>query len=137
MAKSPDPPWNNFFANVGKQGDVYNNPLSPSDLYWAFLSSCEQDEDTGLYYPMFEVVPSEWMNNVYLNPPLVSSPPPPAPALCFQIDGIQTGALLTALGLKSEDNLAEGSWYVLKLIKGAGPVTGNLYNPDIDSQPDQ
>jgi hypothetical protein len=84
---------------------------------------------------MFELVSLEWMNNVYFKGAQISSNPPLAPALCFQIDGIPAQQLLEALGLKSEDNLAEGSWYVLQLKKGKGAVTGNLYDPDIDMLP--
>jgi len=132
----PNPSWSSLFQNIGKQGDMYSNPLSPSNQYYGFLSSCDQDEATLLYYPMFEVVPMEWMNNVYLKNPTVSSDPPVAPASCYQIADIAESTLLQALGLKSEDQLAEGSWYFLRLEKGTGTVSGDLYDPDIDMQPD-
>jgi hypothetical protein len=132
----PSPSWNSLFQNVGKQGDVLDNPLSPSNQYYGFLSSCDQDEETQLYYAMFEVVPVEWAHNVYLKDPTVSTSPPIAPASCYQIADISGTTLLNALGLKSEDYLAEGSWYLLRLEKGTGTVTGDLYNPDIDMQPD-
>ena len=66
----------------------------------------------------------------------ISARTPTVPALLYHIRAADENALLKALGLTSTDYLAEGSWYQLKLSRGStGPVTGDLYDPDIDTVP--
>jgi len=58
------------------------------------------------------------------------------PALLYHVRGADESALLKALGLTSTEYLAEGSWYQLSLSSGSrGPITGELYDPDIDMVP--
>ena len=58
------------------------------------------------------------------------------PALLYHIQAADETDLLQALGLTSTDFLAEGSWYQLTLAPGdKGAVTGDLYDPDIDTVP--
>lgn len=133
-ASAPNSSWNSIFGSVGGQGTPYNNqPLSPSNQYYAFLSSADQDETTLLYDILFEVVPVEWMDLAIMAPPVdIDAPPPTSPASLYFINAVDEAAILSALGLKSADYLAEGSWYLLTLVQGTDKVTGMLYDPDID-----
>lgn len=137
VVSAPSQPFQSVFDNVGAQGSRFDAQLSPSDIYVAFLSKADlstSDSQTPGYDVLFELVPIEWVVNVLV----VSSsdtkyPIPQSPATLYHMQEIEPNALLQALGLKSDDDLAEGSWYYLKLVKGSTPpLVGDLYDPDLD-----
>ncbi|RPD42784.1 hypothetical protein [Chitinophaga barathri] len=139
MLKDPPPlppsAWNSLFTQLSAQGSTFNTPLSASDWYFAFLSSVDQDEKNGLYYVMFEVVPKEWVDNVIMSGDAdISTLAPVSPASCYWINGVTENVILNALGLKSPDELAVGSWYVMQLKKGTSGISGDLYDPDLDME---
>ena len=96
---------------------------------------------------LFELVSQEWMDSaVNARPISIDRPMPPAPALLYALHDVDETTLLKALGLKTADDLAEGSWYLinlspskskaerqqLELGEGTG-ISGDLFDPDIDS----
>ena len=134
----PGNSWNSLFNNISEQGSAFNIPISPSGWYYAFLSSVEQDWESQKYVVLFEVVPQEWVDNAIMNgDALISALAPVSPASCYFLNQVDGTTLMNMLGLKSEDDLAEGSWYLIQLEKAtSGPLLGDLYNPDIDMEPE-
>jgi hypothetical protein len=136
QGNTPGSSWNSLFGNVGGQGNQFDGPISPSNTYLGFLSKADLDDVANVYDVLFELVPIEWAVNVLV----VSSsdaeyPAPPSPATLYHMTNVDPTALLDMLGLKSADDLAEGSWYFLQLEQGStGKLTGDLYDPDIDMQ---
>lgn len=134
----PGNSWNSLFNNISEQGSTFNVPISPDGWYYAFLSSVDQDWNTKKYVVLFEVIPKNWADNVIINGTAeIRSTAPISPASCYFLNQVDGSTLLKMLGLTSEDDLAEGSWYLIQLEKSAtGELLGDLYNPDIDMQPD-
>jgi hypothetical protein len=139
---SPKQPWNSLFGNVSAQGKQFDkNPFSQSNQYYAFLAKVEEDESTTpkTYDVLFEVVPQEWMENVILSAATsIKLLAPLAPGSLYHVRDVDETTILNALGLKTTDDLAEGSWYLLTLTKKSESdvgVTGDLYDPDIDMEP--
>ena len=126
-----------FYQNLNKQGQKFEYLISPSNQYYAYLSKVDQDYSTKLYDIYFELFTKEWGDNVLMNGGVdvkITSPVPPISAFHMR-DKIESEIMLM-LGLKSVDNLAEGSWYLIHLEKGSsGTLTGDFYNPDIDHIP--
>lgn len=139
MPNQPNPPgqsWNSLFGNVGSQGGKFNTPLSPSNTYLAFLSKADLDDVANVYDILFELVPVEWAANVLaVSAGDTEYPAPLSPATLYAMQNVDPPTLLAMLGLESDDDLAEGSWYFLQLEPGStGKLTGDLYDPDIDMQ---
>jgi hypothetical protein len=134
----PNRRWNAVFVNVGDQGAKFGSPFSFSNTYYAFLSKADYDESTDTWSVMFEVQPKEWAYNVFNNGSQdVSFLAPGGPASIFHLPYVLTQSLLAVLGLSDTDDVAEGSWYLVQLIKqDQGIVNGIFYNPDIDIHPD-
>ncbi len=143
QATPPNASWTTAFTNTGQQADQYNGPLSPSNFYYAFLSKVDLDESTNTSDVFFEMISKEWMDVAILSGSVNTvSPAPTTPAVAFHIPycgvdnkgGYSQDAIMACLGLKTADNLAEGSWYLLELSStpGKGAVIGSLYDPDID-----
>jgi hypothetical protein len=130
---APSSDWQQLFSSVGKQGTT--EPLSASNQYYAFLSKADLDASKNTYDILFEVVPKEWADAaIFASPIDVRAPAPAAPASLFHIRGADPNDVVTMLGVKSTDYVAEGSWYLLTLTQGAtGALTGDLYDPDIDT----
>lgn len=133
-ALEPSSSWRGLFRNVGAQGDAFEqSSLSPNGQYYAFLSKVDLDATTETYDVFFELVRADWMENAVLSGSTsVSAPAPSSPAVLYHVPSVAEKDILSALGLKSADDLAEGSWYLITLTKGTGTITGNLYDPDID-----
>jgi hypothetical protein len=130
---NPSPGWQNAFSSVSSQGKAFDGRISPSNQYYSFLSSCEQDETTELYYAMFEIVPYEWFQNVYASDPIIKLlAPPRQPASLYMMKDLTESQLLTALGQKSIDDVAAGSWYLLVLTSGTGSYNGTLLDANFD-----
>ncbi|MBI3260555.1 MAG: hypothetical protein HYZ54_13940 [Ignavibacteriae bacterium] len=125
--------WSSFFGNLSNQGDSFNGLISKSNQYYAFLSKVDQ-VDSSNYDLYFELMTKEWGDNVmFAGSVQVSKMPPEIPTASYSMVGQDGSKILSTLGLKSFDDLAEGSWYLIQLEKGeTGPLIGNLYNPDID-----
>ena len=133
MAPNPDSSWNTLFSNLSSQGAQFNDPISPSSTYFAFLSTGDQDERTGLWTLLFELLPAEWVYNVYPQDPTIRTlPPADAPYTLFQIVDAKTEDVLSTLNVKSADYVADGSWYRLLLSKNSFPLFGNILNRDYD-----
>lgn len=131
---SPGQSWNSLFQNVGGQGSQFNGPISKSGRYYAFLSKADLDETTGTFDVFFELLPFEWAENAILSGLDVDLPPPLSPEIVYHVPSADPSALLSMLGLKTADNLAEGSWYLLQLAPGTGGISGDLYDPNIDTK---
>jgi len=135
VAAQPGSSWNGLFQNVGAQGAAFDkSSLSPNGQYYAFLSKVDLiDLDAKTYDVFFELVRADWMQNAVLSGSAsASAPAPTSPAVLYHVPSVAEGDILKALGLKSTDDLAEGSWYLIALTKGKGAITGDLYDPDID-----
>jgi hypothetical protein len=129
----PDTNWTGLFSNAGGQGTT--NPISPSNQYYGFLSKADLNPTSNTYDILFEVIPKEWADAAILASPIdVRAPAPPSPASLYHIRDADPTAVVTVLGVKNTDYVAEGSWYLLTLTPGAlqKAVTGDLYDPDID-----
>tara|TARA_R110002167_G_scaffold281830_1_gene487111 strand:+ start:2794 stop:3228 length:435 start_codon:yes stop_codon:yes gene_type:complete len=129
--------FNGFYENLAKQGKQFEVLISSSNQYFAYLSKVEQNYKTKLYDIYFELFTKEWGDNTLMSGSIdvqMSSPVPPVSA--FHMRNKKASDLLAILGLKSQDNLAEGSWYLIELIRGStGTLDGDFYNPDIDHLP--
>ena len=131
--QGPGAPWLGAFKNIGDQGAQFKGRISPSNRYVSYLSSCEQDEKTNLYYVMFEVLPYEWFMNAYGGKSDIRAlPVPDSPVSLYMIEGITEDDLLRALQLKSADDIAAGSWYLLELRSGTGKFNGRLVDGEFD-----
>ena len=127
--------WSSFFDNLGKQGDQFNALLSKSNQYYAFLSKVDLiNEKTKKYDVFFELINREWADNaLFSSTASINKLPTKIPAVAYHLPEVDETELLKILNLKSTDYLAEGSWYLIQLEKGAtGPLVGDLYDPDID-----
>lgn len=131
----PNPSYETLFGNIGAQGQQFDVLEPPADgRFYGFLSKADYDEYAKSWDVLFEVVNQGWMDNAIFNPATsIAAPPPTAPALLFHIQAVDESTLLKTLGIATTDNLAEGSWYALKLLPGKGPVAGDLYDPDLDA----
>jgi hypothetical protein len=131
---TPGNTWNDLFNNLAAQGKAFNGPLSPSNWYYAYLATAEQDWQTHNYVVVFEVIPAEWVNNTIMaGDATIQTLAPISPVSLYFLNQVDETTLLNALGLKSEDQLAEGSWYLLQLIKDdKGQLVGDLCDPDAD-----
>ncbi|UTA66201.1 hypothetical protein [Emticicia sp. 21SJ11W-3] len=134
----PNDLYSALFGNIGNQGESFNQPLSDSGMYYAFLSKADFDESTGTWSIMFEVQPEKYTYNVFKNgSDVIKYSAPPVPASIFNPTFVYSEPLFTVLGVKDADNVAEASWYLIKLEKkDSGAINGLLYNPDIDVNPD-
>lgn len=143
QSTAPNASWSSTFNNTSQQANQFNGPLSPGNFYYAFLSKVDLDESTSTSDVFFELVLKEWMDAAILSGSVdTMAPPPTSPALCFHIPycgvdnkgGYNQSVILSLLGLKTANNLAEGSWYLIKLSNTPGPnaVIGVLYDPDLD-----
>lgn len=142
MAPPLSDAWRAAIGAINLQGQPFaDEPISPSDMYYAFLAKADLDVVDGTYDVLFEVVTKEWLDNVlFSRTESISSPLPHAPALLYHLTGVSQSDILGALGLTSADDVAEGSWYLLHLSKSQserleGTVAGELYDPDIDLSP--
>jgi hypothetical protein len=134
----PNPQFQGLFDRTRAQGARFDTLEPPADgRFYGFLSKADFDEDMQKWVVLFEVVNAGWMENaVFSGSVSISSRLPRVPALLYHIQAADETSLLKALGLTSTDYLAEGSWYQLTLTPGAkGAVTGELYDPDIDTVP--
>ena len=132
----PNPQFQGLFERTRAQGAQFDTLEPPADgRFYGFLSKADLDEDTQKWDVLFEVVNAGWMENaVFSGSVSISYSLPTLPALLYHIQAADETALLKALGLTSTDYLAEGSWYQLTLTSGGkGAVTGDLYDPDIDT----
>jgi hypothetical protein len=137
-APPPNPQFRDMFGRTRAQGARFDTLDPPPDgSFYGFLSKADFDEDTKKWDVLFEVVNSGWMENaVFGRSVSISSRLPTVPALLYHIQAADETDLLKALGLTSTNFLAEGSWYQLTLTPGdKGAVTGDLYDPDIDTVP--
>ena len=137
-APQPNQFYDALFGNTRAQGDQFDTLEPPPDgRFYGFLSKADFDLDTQKWDVLFEVVNAGWMENAVTGRPVsIPTTPPAVPALLYHIQAADESALLKALGLTSTDYLAEGSWYALTLTAGGkGTVTGDLYDPDIDTVP--
>lgn len=132
---SPGQPWSGLFLNVGAQGIQFDNPISASNSYYAYLTNADQDESTGLWSLVFEMAPAEWVQNVYFKDPIMRQSAPHAPATLYQLLQLTTTQVLQALGVKDEGHVAEGSWYYLVLSPGTGSISGDILNVNFDKLP--
>lgn len=130
-------PFSALANSLAKQGLAFDKPLSDSSQYCAYLSTAEKDEDTGLWSVMFEMVPYEWALNVLAKSSQeVNYVAPVGPNTCYHIPAVTESDLLNVLKLDNTDDVAPGSWYLLRLQKqDSGKVNGILYDPDIDMEP--
>jgi len=125
-------PWSTLSGNIASQGDKFNGHISSSNQYYAFLSKADFVEGSG-YDIFFELVNKEWMDNAIMSSPTdIKAMAPTPPGVCYSIEAVDTQTLLTTLGLKSEDDIAEGSWFLMTLAQGQGKVTGDVYDADMD-----
>jgi hypothetical protein len=137
-APQPNPEFQDLFGRTRAQGEQFDSLTPPADgSFYGFLSKADFNEDTQKWDVLFEVVNTGWMENNIFGPSVsMSTRAPTVPALLYHIQAADETALLKALGLTSTDYLAEGSWYELTLSPGnKGAVTGDLYDPDIDTVP--
>ncbi|MEA2184705.1 MAG: hypothetical protein QOF69_3890 [Solirubrobacteraceae bacterium] len=137
-APPPSPQFQNLFGKTRAQGARFDTLTPPADgSFYGFLSKADFDADTQKWDVLFEVVNSGWMENVIFGRSIsISARTPTVPALLYHVQAVDEATLLKALGLTSTDYLAEGSWYQMKLSPGGkGAVTGDLYDPDIDTVP--
>ena len=137
-ARPPSPQFQDLFAKTRAQGARFDTLTPPEDgSFYGFLSKADLNARTGRWDVLFEVVNAGWMENVSFSRTVsISARTPTVPALLYHIREADETTLLKALGLTSTDYLAEGSWYQLKLSPGEqGAVTGELYDPDIDTVP--
>lgn len=139
MAPPLSDTWQGAIGAINRQGQPFaDEPISPSGMYYAFLSKADMNAVDGTYDCLFEVVTKEWLDNVlFSRTESIRSPLPHAPALLYHLTGISQSAILGALGLTTPNDLAEGSWYLLSLSESVAQdaVSGDLYHPDIDLAP--
>lgn len=143
MASPIAQPWTELFQGVAAQGQAFaDDPLADDGVYYGFLSKVDLDDATTTYDVLFEVVNKAWMDNAVFSRQLsVPRTLPKAPALLYHLPAVPAAELLQVLGLKTTDDLAEGSWYQITLSKsqrqnltaGDGALVGDLFDPDIDS----
>lgn len=134
----PNPQFQGLFDRTRAQGAQFDTLDPPADgRFYGFLSKADFDDATKTWDVLFEVVNADWADNaLFTGTVSISSRLPTVPALLYHIQAADETSLLKTLGLTSTDYLAEGSWYQLVLTPGAkGLVTGDLYDPDIDTVP--
>jgi len=130
--------WGSVFDAVQSQGKSPppTDPKSPSDVYFANLNKVDQDQvDPTQWYLMFDMVPAEAMLLGFSDKSGDGTPPPLLPTIVFHAAAVLQSNVYSVLGLDSNDEPAEGSWYVLYLQPGGDPktdVAGELYAPDFD-----
>jgi hypothetical protein len=137
-ANPPNPQYEGLLGKTRAQGATFDSLEPPSDgRFWGFLSKADLNTDTQKWDVLFELVNAGWMENVVLRRSVsIPSRLPTVPALLYHVQAADETALLKALGLTSAEFIAEGSWYQLTLSQGSkGAVTGELYDPDIDTVP--
>ena len=131
------PGFNGLYENLAKQGNQFDDLISPTNQYYAYLSKVDQISQTKKYDIYFELWTKEWLDNVSRSGDIdVEIAFPPGPVSAFHMRDQDESELLSILGLKNVNNLAEGSWYLIELEKGpTGSLVGDFYNPDIDHIP--
>ena len=94
----PKRSWSDAFGDVGGQGDQFKNPLSPSGMYFAFLSKVDLDgsQDPAAYDVMFEVITWEWTQNVILQSKVqIGVIAPVSPASIFHVPTVPPSTILS------------------------------------------
>lgn len=129
-------PFDGLFSNLSDQGNVFNGPISPSNRYYAFLSKVDLDETTQLYDVFFELMPKEWADNAFFAGEVnIKAQAPTPPATCYHFPRVPGNEIAARLGLKSPDDMAEGSWYEILIEKKTSEednVVGFFYDPSLD-----
>lgn len=139
----PEPPgdaWKNAFQKVAAQGDAFEQPHPEDGNYYAFLSQVNLVA-TGTYDVLFELVNKKWMDNAIFAPPIsIEAPAPVAPAVLYHIPSVSTQTIVATLGLASEEDLVEGSWFLVNVTESQNPDTlgestapapaGYIFDPD-------
>ncbi|MDX2361888.1 MAG: hypothetical protein QNK23_13850 [Crocinitomicaceae bacterium] len=125
--------WNTLFSNIEEQGVPFDEPVSSSNVYYAFLANIEYNYNNDKYDLFFEMVSQEWMQNTILfNDQLLKkpslSPPPKSPAVLYGIQDAESSELIDALGVDKIDDIEEGAWY--KLEFDVAPDGENLDESD-------
>jgi len=129
-------PWSGVSNAAAKQmgGVTKAEPKSGIDAYLACLSKVDLDQTSSTWFLFFDMVPAEAVLLGLMGKSGESMPPPETPVIYFHATDALQSVTMDALGLKSLDDLAEGSWYVLWLQQGGDrkdAVVGDLYHPDL------
>ena len=130
---APKRSWSEAFGNTSAQGAGLNGPLSPSNQYYAFLSSADPDGAGGPYITMFECIPKEWTDNTVLAAAVSvrAKLTIPIPATLFTPIPMTEAQILTAFGITSMDYFAESSWFLITLTTDAeSSISGDLCDPN-------
>lgn len=121
-----------LFSTISSQRTC-DNPFSPSNKYWAFLSKIDYSDgiNPNNFDVLFEVIPQECGNARYPKYDVtVKVTPPVDPASLFFLHEVDIQSLKTALGASTID---EGQWFLVSLIPGeSGNLVGDFFDPDID-----
>ena len=119
------------------------SPKSGDDTYLACLSKVDWDQTAFRWFLFFDMVPAEAALLAMSALATPGLPPPATPMIYFHATDAIDGIVLQSLGLKSDADLAEASWYILQLAQGGDrstAVVGDLYHPDLgivsDTAPD-
>jgi len=137
LGGGPGVSWSGLFKNVSRQGTQFNSPIAANNWYYAFLSKVDYDQSTGTWSVAFEVQPAVWTVNVFQNGSRpIKYRAPLGPASIFHMPYASGQDLLAVLGLKDPNDIAEGTWYNIKIVpKVSDILLGIFYNPDIDTNP--
>lgn len=131
--------WNGLFSNLGGQGDAFNNLISPTNRYYAFLSKVDLDTRTGMYDVFFELMPKEWADNAFFAGIVdIKAQAPTPPASNYHIPGVSGTEMAQMLGLQKPDDMAEGSWYEIMIEKSTSEddrIVGYFYDPALETDP--
>lgn len=140
MADAPDSPWDDLFSNLKGQGNAFNQLISPSNRYYAFLSKADLvDERTNTYDILFELMPKEWAENAFFAGKIdIQATAPTPPATCYHVPFVSWAEIAQMLHLKDPNELIEGSWYEVQLAKSTSEedtVVGYLYDYTLETDP--
>jgi hypothetical protein len=131
--------WNGLFSNLGGQGNAFNNLISPSNRYYAFLSKVDGDKYTDVYDVFFELMPKEWADNAFFAGQIdIRAQAPTPPASCYHIPRVSGTEMARILGLQKAEDMMEGSWYEIMIEKSISDddiAVGYLYDPALDFDP--
>ncbi|MGN6566472.1 MAG: hypothetical protein ACTHJ0_00895 [Flavipsychrobacter sp.] len=125
-------------STISTQGKEFDYPKSVRNEYYAFLSMCIFDDSTEKWSVLFELLPTEWVKNVYeIGSMAVKDLAPTGPASWYYIESATASALEVMMGVDSVEELAEGSWYILTIQEGkTGELFGDFYSPEIAKDPE-